>query len=80
MFSSRNTKNEGNFNDLYCWAKPGNSKSLFCRFPTDDVPHIYWSNRLSVLEGDQHSTGLLKHVKNKVNPLVRKTERQKRKT
>jgi hypothetical protein len=80
MFSSRNTMNQCNFNDLYCWAKPRNSKSWFCRFSTDDVPNVHLSNRLSVLEGDEHSTGLLKHVKNKVNTLVGKTESQKRKT
>ena len=53
-----------------------NSKSQFCRFSTDDVPHVHLSNGLSVLEVDQHSTGLLKHVKNKVKPLVGKTVRK----
>jgi hypothetical protein len=79
MFSSSNTKNQGNFNDLCCWAKPRNAKSRFCRFSTD-VLHTHLSNGLSVLEVDQHSTGLLKHVKNIVKPLVGKTESQKRKT
>ena len=80
MFNSRNTKNQGNFNDLCCWAKPRNAKPWFCRFSTDEVPHVHLSNGLSVLGGDQHSTDLLKHVKNKLNPLVGKIESQKRKT
>jgi len=80
MFSSSNTKNQDSFNDLCCWAKPRNSKSRFCRFCTDDIPHVHLSNRLSVLEVDQHSTGLLKRVKNKVKLLLGQTESQKRKT
>jgi hypothetical protein len=80
QFSSSSTKNQGNFNDLCCWAKPRNSRSRFCGFSTEDSPHVHLYNGLSVLEVDHHSTGLLKHVKNKVKPLVGKTESQKRKT
>jgi hypothetical protein len=55
-----------------------NSKSRFCMFSTGDVPHVHLSNGLSVLEVDQHSSALLKHVKNKVKPLVGKTESEKK--
>jgi hypothetical protein len=77
-FSSSNTKELGNLNNLCYWAKPRNSKSRLCRFFTDFIPHVQLSNRLSVWEVDQQSIGLLKHMENKVKPLVGKTESEKK--
>jgi len=50
-----------------------------CRFSADDVPHVKLSYRVNVLDDDQHSTGFLKHVENKVKPLAGETKNQKRK-
>ena len=77
MLSSSNTKEQGNLIDLCYWAKRRNSESRFCRFSADDVPYVQLSNRLSLLEVDQQSTGLLKHLENKVKPLVGKTKVRK---
>jgi hypothetical protein len=61
------------------WIKQKNSKSRACRFSADDVSRIQLSNRFSVLEVDQQSSGLLKHVDQKVRSFAGKTKSQRRK-
>jgi hypothetical protein len=76
--SSSKIKDQDISDDLCNWTKPKNSKSRSRRFSTDDASHVQLSNRFSVLEGDQQSTGLLKHGNNKIKPLAGKTKSQKR--
>ena len=59
------------------WSKLKNSKYRSRRFSADDIPHVKLSNRFSVINVDQQSTGFLKHVENKVTPLAGKTKSQK---
>jgi hypothetical protein len=77
--SSSCAKEQDNLNDLCNWIKSQNSKSRSRRFCAGSVPHVQPSNRSSVLEADQESTGLLKHVENRVKALAGKADRQKRK-
>ena len=55
--------------DLCKWSKPKNSNSRSRRVCTEDVLQVKPSNRFSVLEIDQQSTGFSKHMENKVKPL-----------
>jgi hypothetical protein len=64
--------------DLCKWSKPINSKSKSRSISTEYVPQVKLSNRFSVLENDQQSTGFLKHMENKVKPLAGVTKYRKR--
>jgi hypothetical protein len=75
--TSSKIKDQDNSSDF--WIKPKSSKSRAHGFSADDVSRIQLSNRFSVLEADQQSPGLLKHVDEKVRPLAGKTKSQKRK-
>jgi hypothetical protein len=70
-------KDQDNSSDF--WIKSKNSKSKAHRFSADDVFHIQLSKRFWVMEVDEQSPGLLKHVDQKVRPLEGKTKSQKRK-
>jgi hypothetical protein len=63
--------------DLCKWSKPKNSKSRSHSVSTEDVLQVKLSNRFSVLEIDQKSTGFLKHMENKVKPHTEVTKCRK---
>ena len=77
--NSSKIKDQDISDDLHNWSKLKNSKS---RGPVGSLKMMYlmlsWAT-VSVLDVDQHSTGFLKHVENKVKPLAGKTKSQKRK-
>ena len=76
--TSSKVKDQENSNDS--WIKPQNSKSRARRFSADEVSHIQINNRFSVLEVDQQSPGLLKHVDQEVRSLAKKAKYQEIKT
>ena len=75
--NSSKIKDQNISDDLYNWSKLKNSKSSSRRFSADDVPHVKLSNRFSLLDIDQQSTGFLKHMENKVKPLAGKKKFRK---